>query len=86
MFRPAKEKEEFKVHGVLGVGLDGKDGHERVTTAPNFLLMGGSQETHGHMQESALQFNEKLAKRGKKITDLEKNEFLDLAGESGLIK
>jgi len=29
-----------------GVGLD-SDGHKRLTTGPNFALVGGTEETHG---------------------------------------
>ena len=30
---------------MLGVGLD-SDGHKRLTTGPNFALVGGTEETH----------------------------------------
>ena len=33
---------------LLGIGLD-SDGHKRVTTGPNFALVGGTQETHEEM-------------------------------------
>src|SRR2546422_10705356 len=45
---------------LLGVGLD-SDGHKRVTTGPNFVLAGGTQETHEDMTEKAIKINEKLA-------------------------
>ena len=38
---------------LLGVGLD-SDGHKRVTTGPNFALLGGSKETHAAMTEKAI--------------------------------
>jgi hypothetical protein len=38
---------------MLGVGLD-SDGHKRLTTGPNFALVGGSQETHEVMTEKAV--------------------------------
>ena len=46
---------------MLGVGLD-SDGHKRVTTGPNFALVGGSKETHDEMTDKALRFNEELKK------------------------
>ena len=67
--------------GLLGVGLDGDDGHTRVTRAENFHLLGGSHETHEKMQEQCIKFNEKLADRGKSLEALERREFLDLAAE-----
>jgi len=38
---------------MLGVGLD-SDGHRRLTTGPNFALVGGSKDTHEQMTEKAV--------------------------------
>ena len=69
---------------LLGLGLDAKDGHKRITTGKNFLLLGGSQDTHEQMQEKAIKFNEKLSKRGKTLEQVDYKEFMDIARESGL--
>ena len=37
--------------GLLGVGLDGDDGHSRVTRGRDFYLVGGSEETHERRQD-----------------------------------
>ena len=66
---------------LLGIGLDGEDGHVRVTRGKNFELHGGSQDTHEAMQEKCIKFNEKLDERGKELGALERREFLDLAAE-----
>jgi hypothetical protein len=63
---------------LLGLGLDGEDGHMRITTGPNFQLVGGSRDTHGVMQETAIKFNEELAKRGKKLDQIGPKEFVDI--------
>jgi hypothetical protein len=63
---------------LLGVGLDSQDGHVRVTSGPNFKLVGGSKDTHEVMQETAVKFNEELSKRGKHLTELEPKEFFDI--------
>ncbi len=68
---------------MLGVGLD-SDGHKRLTTGPNFLLMGGSQETHDVMTEKAIKINEKLAARGKQLEETSAEEFDDIAQSVGL--
>jgi hypothetical protein len=68
---------------LLGVGLD-DDGHKRVTTGPNFALVGGSKDTHEQMTEKAIRINEKLAKRGKRLEDVERREFEDIAHSVGL--
>ncbi len=70
---------------LLGVGLD-SDGHRRVTTGPNFALVGGSQETHEGMTEKALKINEKLQAKGKCLDTVSREEFQDIAASVGLVK
>ncbi|MBQ9502961.1 MAG: hypothetical protein IJU70_12460 [Lentisphaeria bacterium] len=67
---------------LLGVGLDNKDGHKRITEGDNFCLVGGSEETHDRMTETAIKFNEKLSRRGKKLADLSPEEFRDMMREA----
>jgi hypothetical protein len=74
----AKQSRKAKL---LGLGLDAKDGHVRVTRAENFHLVGGSEETHERMQEQCIRFNEKLTQRGKRLENLERQELRELAGE-----
>jgi hypothetical protein len=68
---------------LLGVGLD-SDGHKRVTTGPNFALVGGSKDTHEEMTEKAVKINEKLKERGKQLHEVSHAEFDDIANEVGL--
>ena len=68
--------------GVLGVGLDAKDGHKRVTQGDDFLLVGGSHETHERMQDMVVRMSERVKRKGKTFRDLSKDEFADLARES----
>lgn len=68
---------------LLGVGLD-SDGHRRITTGPNFALIGGTEETHQVMTEKALKINEKLARRGKRLEELSEQEFSEIAHSVGL--
>ena len=68
---------------IVGVGLD-SDGHKRVTTGPNFALVGGSEATHEQMTEKAIKIDEKLKKRGKQLEDVSREEFDDIAQEVGL--
>ena len=70
---------------MLGVGLD-SDGHKRLTTGPNFALVGGTQETHEQMTEKAVKINEKLKARGKQLETVTHEEFDDIAQEVGLKK
>ena len=56
---------------LFGVGLDNEDGHRRVTRGRDFLLVGGSEDTHGEMQERAVRFDEELKRRGKRLAEVE---------------
>ena len=79
----AKKKEPRRKALMLGVGLD-SDGHKRLTTGPNFILAGGSQETHEVMTEKAIKINEKLAAKGVQLEDVSHEEFDDIAHSVGL--
>lgn len=68
---------------MVGVGLD-SDGHKRVTTGKNFMLAGGSKETHEEMTEKAIKINEQLTKKGKELHEVSREEFDDIAHEVGL--
>lgn len=69
---------------VLGLGLDNKDGHVRVTKGKNFRLYGGSEATHEIMQEKVIKLNEQLDKRHKTLDNIGKKEFIDIAEKIGL--
>ena len=79
----AKKKKPRRKAVMVGVGLD-SDGHRRLTTGPNFILAGGSQETHDVMTEKAIKINEKLAAKGKQLEDVSHDEFDEIAHSVGL--
>jgi len=66
---------------LLGLAFDGDDGQTRVTRGKNFLLWGGSKETHGMMQETAVKINERLDRRGKRLEDVSLQELRDICRE-----
>ena len=77
--RKQKEPEKKKACALLlGLGLDSKDDHVRVTQGPNFHLVGGSRDTHESMQETAIKFNEELIRRGRRLSELSPKEFADI--------
>ena len=82
--KPARRKMDRgpTVEGVLGVGLDGSDGHARITRTEEMVLLGGSKETHERMQEVAVRFGEALEKRGKTLSDASVREVIDLLREA----
>lgn len=76
--RPANDKPRA---GLLGVAFDAEDGHKRITRGPNFLLAGGSQETHGQMQETAIKINEHLSRKGKDLSEVSVKELRDIVAD-----
>jgi len=81
----ANAKKPKRKAALLGLGLD-SDGHKRVTKGDNFLLVGGTKDTHEVMTEKAIKINEKLKARGKRLETVSHEEFNDIAHEVGLKK
>ena len=79
----AKKKKPRRKAIMLGIGLDA-DGHKRITQGENFALLGGTEETHYRMTETAIKINEKLKARGKQLENVSHEEFEDIAQEAGL--
>ncbi len=78
----ASKNADPKAVGFLGVGLDNQDGEQRLTRSEHFLLVGGSADTHEHMQDTAIRFGEKLKDRGKTLHEASAEEALDLLREA----
>jgi len=74
-----KSKKNYpQVAGLLGLGLDNEDGHKRITKGEEFLLVGGSEETHERMQDVAIRVTESLKDKGKRLRDACPEEVVDL--------
>ena len=65
----------------LGLAFDAEDGHKRITRGNNFLLAGGSEETHGLMRDTIIKVNEQLDARGLELADVSADELRDLLNE-----
>ena len=63
---------------LIGLGLDERDGHTRVTQGKNFALYLGSEETHERMTEICIKINEKLDRKGKTLDELSAPQLRDL--------
>ncbi len=70
-----------KQAALLGLGLDNADGHTRLTRGKNFVLYGGSEETHAKMQETTIKVTEKLERRGKSLEEVSPRELRDIFRE-----
>src|SRR2546422_7539576 len=78
--KPSRKKKAW----LLGLGLDNKDGHTRITTGANFKLVGGSAETHGVMQEKAIKMNEHLKRCSQTLDSITREEFHEIADQLGM--
>ena len=63
---------------LLGLGLDGSDGHKRITQAEKFSIMGGSEQTHDKMTETLIKTVEDLSIKGKSLEEASMEEVSDL--------
>ena len=77
MIRKSKAKAK-KTVGLFGVGLDNEDGHKRITQGDEFLLVGGSEETHECMQDVVIHVTEALQTKRKRLQDACLEEVIDL--------
>ena len=77
----AQRTPQARQAALLGLAFDADDGQKRITRGPNFLLAGGSDETHGVMQETAVKINEHLDRAGKQLADVSVGELRDIVAE-----
>jgi hypothetical protein len=73
--KPTRKKRQPKIRGIVGVGLDNKDGHKRITTGEKFVLVGGSQVTHERMTETMVKTFEELKRRDKHLENIDPREL-----------
>ena len=63
---------------LFGLGLDGSDGHKRITQAENFSILGGSEYTHDKMTETFIKTMEDLSIKSKSLEEASMEEVSDL--------
>ena len=73
--------ESRKSSALLGLAFDNDDGDTRLTRGKNFFLLGGCQETHAVMQETAIKINEQLDKRSKRLEDVSVGELRNICSD-----
>ena len=66
-----------KAH-LFGLGLDGSDGHKRITQAEKFSIIGGSEQTHVKLTETLIKTVEDLSIKGKSLEETSMEEVSDL--------
>jgi len=64
---------------LIGLGLDGQDSLNRLITGDDFLLVGGSEQTHADMVETMLRLEGELERLNRRLADLTPSELADIA-------
>ena len=82
MKKASRRRKPAKSAHLLGLGLDNQDGHKRLTSAEQFTIVGGSEETHGRMTETVIKTFETLKRRGKQLTTVEPRELAEIIHKS----
>jgi hypothetical protein len=77
-----QEQDPRKASGLVGLGLDGNDGHKRLTKGEKFVLVGGSEETHGRMTETVIKTFEELKRRDKHLETVSRKELSEIIHKS----
>jgi len=76
LMKPISESK--KKAALLGLGLDAKDGHKRITQGEKFAILGGSEETHDRMTEILVKTCEDLKRKGRELEEAEPKEVAEL--------
>jgi hypothetical protein len=80
--KPKKKSPGKKDAALVGIGLDNKDGHKRITKGEQFAILGGSEETHGRMTETVVKTFEELKHRRKHLAEVELKELDEIIHKS----
>ncbi|MCZ6573390.1 MAG: hypothetical protein ACE10D_00075 [Planctomycetota bacterium] len=75
--------DRHRMRFLMGLGFDG-DGHARITKGEDYVLLGGSSETHERMQDQAERFRDSLRCLGTDLQCATPEEVEAAARESGL--
>ncbi len=75
--------DRHRMRFLMGLGFDG-DGHARITKGEDYVLLGGSSETHERMQDQAERFRDSLCCLGTDLQRATPEEVEAAARESGL--
>ena len=80
--KKARRRRKARSAHLLGIGLDNEDGHKRITSAEQFTIVGGSDETHGRLTETVIKTFEELKTRGKALQAVEPQELAEIIHKS----
>lgn len=72
------QDKDLVVRHIFGIGFDHHDGHKRMTTADQFSIIGGSEETHERLTETFLRTFDDLKRQGKLLEESSPEEIAEM--------
>ena len=76
---PARKAKVRRKNGfLLGVRVDGGDGHRRVSRGEDFVAVGGTREGHEHLRETVAEISDEVKRRGRTVGEVRKDEFREI--------
>jgi hypothetical protein len=66
------------IAALLGMAFDADDGHKRITRGENFLLLGGSEDSHVLMRDTVMKVNQRLDAQRRQLADVSVDELRDI--------
>jgi hypothetical protein len=64
---------------IIGLGLDGSGGPQRIITGQECLVVGGSEETHAELLETMLRLETELERIGQRLGDVAPADLAEIA-------
>lgn len=64
---------------IIGIGLDGHEGVNRLTTSDSCLLLGGSADTHAELLETVLRLESEIERIGRPLEEVSPAELAEIA-------
>ncbi len=71
-------RKKDRMVGVLGLGMESKDGHVRISQGDHFKIIMGSESAHDAMLKLCIEINKALEVEGRSLEDLSREEFIAL--------
>jgi hypothetical protein len=70
---------------LVGLAVDGQDGHVRISSGKGYDLYQGSPESHAAMQRKAEEFMAVLEARGLTLDNISRDECASVLEEIGMV-
>ena len=64
---------------IVGLGVRAEDGQHRIITGEEYLLVGGSAESHAEMVETVLRLESELERLGQKLGEVTPDQLAEIA-------